>query len=137
MKWQFHDGGRKLAGYRPHARDCVIRSISIALNLDYKRTAKRIAKGLNWDDAHWSQGMHSGKYRNFLFKKGWMYISLTGERCDTDNAEDRLPKTQLILQMHRHLVACYKHILYDTWDSRTIRGKKKYPNTILGYWQKI
>lgn len=35
MKWKYSDGGRKAAGFKGEARDCVCRAICIADQLDY------------------------------------------------------------------------------------------------------
>ena len=37
MKWVYDDGGRKAAGFRGRAGDCVTRSIAIATRLSYER----------------------------------------------------------------------------------------------------
>jgi hypothetical protein len=36
MKWVYNDGGRKAAGYKGEARDCVVRAIAIATDQPYE-----------------------------------------------------------------------------------------------------
>jgi hypothetical protein len=44
MSYQYNDGGRSAAGFKGKAGDCVVRSICIAMNLDYKATYKLLAQ---------------------------------------------------------------------------------------------
>ena len=44
-QFQYDDGGRKLAGYKGSADDCVCRAIAIATGLPYKQVYDRLAEG--------------------------------------------------------------------------------------------
>ena len=41
----FNDGGRKAAGFKGKANDCVCRAISITTGLPYQEVYKRLADG--------------------------------------------------------------------------------------------
>jgi len=130
-KYVTNDGGRSAAGFKGNARDCVLRSICIALKLDYKTTYKRLTD--RWDKTP-RNGCNRTVYWPFLERKGWAFHATIN--CHTDNMEDHIPRGRVILSMPRHYVACINHVIHDAWDSRTKAGNGRKALKILGYWIK-
>ncbi len=130
-KYVNNDGGRSAAGFKGNARDCVLRSICIALKLDYKTTYKRMTTDSGKAPRN---GCGRGVSWPFLQGKGWVFHSTFN--CHTDNMEDHIPRGRVILTMPGHYAACINHIIHDNWDSRTKAGNGRTAKKINGYWIK-
>ncbi len=125
------DGGRKAAGYKtttPYQNDCVVRSISIAINEDYRTVFVELME----------LGLEMGGYPNFnpvwqryLTFKGWVK-----NKCPRDKNNKLIklrdwkvfPSRAVVLNS-RHLTAIVDGAVHDTWDCRY--------RPVNSYWTKI
>jgi hypothetical protein len=116
MKYQKSDGGRKQAfpNAEKRAGDCVIRSIAIATQQDYKKV---------WNDL-FSIALETGNFPNtdivcvtYLERQGWERIKF-GKKLVRLNSKF-IPKDKTIIcHVRRHWVAMIDGTIYDTWDCR-------------------
>ena len=125
------DGGRKDAGYKttkPYENDCVVRSISIALNEDYRTVFVEMME----------LGLEMGGYPSmkpvweaYLGNKGW-----TKNKCPRD-AQGKLIKlrswedspSRAVVLNSGHLTAIVDGAVHDTWDCSY--------RPVNSYWTKI
>ena len=132
--YKYNDGGRAEAGYKGHARDCVVRAIAIATETPYQevydglkkanqeyadsrrtRKAKRIkSKGTTPRN-----GNYRDVYQPYLESKGWLWkpTMKVGQGCKVHLKADELPSGKIICRLSRHLVAVVDGIVNDTYDS--------------------
>ena len=119
------DGGRKEAGYKGAARDCVVRSIAIASGQKYKRVYKDLQL-LQKADLK-SQGRRSRSVRNGVFQESWEpYIKALGFKKVVDDkildhkvlpTWENIPKTgNFIVLVPNHLTAVVEGVVHDTWN---------------------
>lgn len=141
QKYQFNDGGRKAAGYKGNASDCVCRSIAIvtgkpyqevydALNLmgENERISKR--KRTKSDSR---TGVFRVTYEKYLKSLGyeWIPTMQIGQGCKTHLRGDELPAGRLVVRVSRHITAMIDGVINDTTEcSRT--GMR----CVYGYFQK-
>jgi hypothetical protein len=133
MTWQHNDGGRRDAGYKGKAGDCVVRAIAIAtgkpyqevydelqeLNLDYMiDNTDRRARRIRERGATPRNGNYKQVYRPYLESLGWEWVPVMkfGSGCTMHLKPSELPKGTIIAKCSRHLVACIDGIAQDTYD---------------------
>jgi hypothetical protein len=141
MKFQFNDGGRKAAGYRGRAGDCVVRSVAIATGISYQqvydainelgaveRTGKRKRGKSNA-----RTGVYKGTIRRLLESLGWEWTPTMqiGSGCTVHLRADELPSGRLIVSVSRHLTAVIDGVIHDTHDPSR-RGTR----CVYGFWQR-
>lgn len=122
----FNDGGRKEAGYKGTARDCVCRSIAIVTGKPYKevydalnqlgeseRTGKRKRTKSSSRD-----GVYRTTYEKYLKSLGykWVACMTIGSGCTTHLDADELPKGRLVLRVSRHVTAMIDGVIHDIFD---------------------
>jgi hypothetical protein len=129
----YDDGGRKDAGHRGRARDCVVRSIAIALELPYER----VRGDLNERAARLSDvckvGVDRDVYEAYLAEHSWAFKATMGigTGCRVHLRADELPSGRIIARTSRHLVAVIDGVVRDTHDPT--RGGKR---CVYGYYSK-
>lgn len=129
LPFQYDDGGRKAAGYKGNADDCVTRAIAIAAQLDYQTVYELI-------NAHGKQERRYGKRderrrstartgvrktttRRVLTDLGWTWVPtmMIGSGCKVHLAADELPmRGRLIVSVSKHLTAVIDGVIHDTHD---------------------
>ncbi len=131
MQFIHDDGGRKEAGWKGEAGDCVTRSLAIATGKLYQevydalnglakteRTGKR--------KKHRSSarnGVYKACYRRYLESLGWRFVPCMaiGSGCKVHLHDGELPQGRLIVKLSRHLTAVVDGVIHDTHDpQRTI-----------------
>lgn len=131
MEWVYDDGGRKAAGYKGDAGDCVTRAIAIATGLPYKEVYKMInaqAKLESDKQLEKHRGQKRSSARNGVFKEtsrtvleslGWKWHSCMkfGVGCTTHMVADELPKGTIIVKLTKHLACVKDGVLHDTYNS--------------------
>lgn len=134
LGYEYNDGGRKAAGWKGHAGDCVTRAIAIA-NPDWSynevraglmklveewRASSRSKRAKRRSGNSVRNGTPKEVYRPFLEALGWRRISLI-EFGSPDrkymNTTD-IPSGTVIVEVRNHLAAVVDHVVHDTWDSR-------------------
>lgn len=149
LPWVFDDGGRRDAGYRGTAGDCVVRAICIGIGEDYGVLYKQLAQE-NRD--YWSAlsarhqakaPMRAAKYAKqavatarhgipdpvwqaLLTERGLERVHLPKGSRLTDLPIDRM----VIAVLRRHLVAVDHGTIRDTFDS-----SYGYDRLAFSYWQ--
>lgn len=152
MEFIINDGGRKEAGFKGDAGDCVCRSIAIITEKPYQevydalneisrelgywhRTRKIKTKyGTSYEKISSSRTGHMRKvYEKYLLSLGYKWIPTMqiGSGCKTHLKPDELPKGRLIVAVSRHLTAVIDGVLHDTYDC-TKNGTR----CVYGYYHK-
>ena len=131
LKYKFDDGGRDQY-FEGNAGDCVVRSIAIATNSDYKLIYDTLFnKAKDYINNHNNKisrrmnpsprdGTNKVIYEEYLLTKGWKYISLIKFGSKDRTRIDQLTHLNNIIihVMPSHLVCMKKGIIHDNWDSR-------------------
>lgn len=146
IDFQYNDGGRKQAGYRGSAGDCVARAIAIASNRPYKEVYDRLAKG-NATQRQGKAGKTSGKrsarngiyvkrkwFKDYMKELGFKWVPLMsiGTGCQVHLHRDELPSTgRMVLSLSRHMAAYVDGWLHDTYDC-----SRNGTRCVYGYWFK-
>jgi hypothetical protein len=118
--FKYNDGGRKAAGFKGSASDCVARAISIASGIPYKEVYDEInrrAKSERREDKSSARtGVHNRLWRKYCEDLGmtWVPTMGIGTGCTTHVRADELPNGRLILSVSKHVVACIDGVLHDT-----------------------
>lgn len=146
--FDYNDGGRKEAGYKGKAGDCVVRAIAIALELPYQQvydelkeanknyslTKKtRQAKRIKSDGTTPRNGNYRQVYEPYLLSKGWKWTPTmkVGEGCKVHLTRHELPSGRLIVRVSKHLTTMIDGVINDIYNpSRD--GKR----CVYGYYQK-
>jgi hypothetical protein len=152
MTFVYNDGGRKAAGYKGEAGDCVTRAIAIATNKPYQevydalraenreyarahrgRVAKKIARGKGLSGTTPRSGVYKEVSRPYLIALGWKWTPTMsiGTGCKIHLRAGELPSGRLIVKVSRHMVAVIDGVLHDTHDCS--RGGTR---CVYGYWSK-
>lgn len=122
MDFVYDDGGRKAAGRRGQADDCVVRAIAIAMQRKYSEVydainetakAERYMRGrigllaATGRGSSARTGVHKPTYKTFLSESGWVWTPTMqiGAGCRVHLRADELPTGRLIVSVSRHLVA--------------------------------
>lgn len=144
----YSDGGRREAGFRGNAGDCVTRAIAIASGKPYREVYDALAHG----NATQRQTKHSrrkqasaGKrtaangiwtgrkwFKDYMRGLGfeWTATMHVGSGCKVHLAKDELPSGRLVVMLSRHAAAVVDGVLYDNHDSRRFGSR-----CVYGYWR--
>ena len=129
------DGGRKAAGYKGNASDCVLRSLSIALGEDYEdlrrelmeetknfanTSRSRKAKRQKKEGSSVFKGVYREIYSVILKRRGWIRTGMSkiGSSKRYYLTKSDVPPVPVILHTRRHLTTSIDHTIRDTWDTR-------------------
>lgn len=140
--FNFNDGGRKAAGFKGKAGDCVCRAIAIAAQLPYQEVYDRLAEG-NADQRKSKRtpkrsrsannGINTKRkwFKDYMRELGfvWTATMQIGSGCKVHLQSDELPSGRLVCSVSRHNVAVIDGVINDTYDST--RGGKR---CVYGYW---
>lgn len=124
--FRYHDGGRKAAGYKGDASDCVCRAIAIAAEkpyrevyeaLNYLASSERKGKRKRGISSA-RTGVYKATMRKYLAHLGWRFVPTMaiGSGCKVHLRPDELPKGRLIVQVSQHVTAVIDGLIYDTHD---------------------
>jgi len=123
-----NDGGRKNY-FKGTAGDCVVRSITIATDLDYKKVYDDLF-ALNGGSPR--DGVHKKIYHDYILGLGfdWVPTMTIGSGCKVHLHHSELPKGVLITRLSGHLCAVIDGCINDIYDcSRD--GKR----CVYGYYE--
>lgn len=126
MEFVYDDGGRKEAGFKGDARDCVCRSIAIATGKPYKEVydtinefakAERISKRKH-RKSNARTGVYTVTTRKIMAYYGWRWVPTMqiGQGCTVHLKADELPKGRLVVKLSKHCVAVIDGVIHDTYD---------------------
>jgi hypothetical protein len=125
MKHQYNDGGRKAAGYKGTAGDCVTRSIAIAADKPYREVYDALNE-MAGHERHGKRkrgisssrnGVFRTTYQRYLESIGWKWTPTMkiGQGCTVHLRETEIPQDRaLVVVLSRHLTAVINGIIHDT-----------------------
>lgn len=123
MKFQWDDGGRRAAGFRGQADDCVTRSIAIATGLPYRRVyddlnARTLDMRQKGEAFGASTGIPRDIYEPYLCELGWVWTPkmTIGSGCTTHLRAGEVPEHRIIARLSKHLVAVVNGVIRDLSD---------------------
>lgn len=126
MRFEYDDGGRKAAGYKGTAKDCVCRAIAIATGNPYAKiydmlnayAAKERGRGSFKRRSSARTGVYKETINKVMDALGWVWhpCMKIGQGCTTHLDADELPKGRLIVRVSKHLCAVIDGVLHDTHD---------------------
>jgi hypothetical protein len=138
--FQLDDGGRRAAGFKGKAGDCVVRAIAIATARPYQeiydlvnsaaiheRTGKR-KRGIS----NARTGVYKVSIKRIMKHLGWVWTPTMqiGSGCTVHLRADELPPGRLVVSVSKHLTAVMDGVIHDTHDCSR-RGTR----CVYGYWQ--
>lgn len=137
MPFIFDDGGRKAAGYKGFAGDCVARSIAIASGLPYAKVYADLAKiegsrRGNTKGESARNGIHTNRkaFKDYMVSLGFVWTATmgigTGCRVHLDAQE--LPKGRLVVAVSKHYTSVIDGVIHDTHNPSD-RPTTVYPAT--------
>ena len=147
-EYQYNDGGRKDAGYKGNAGDCVVRAIAITARLPYESVRQalmernrafaetsrsRVAKTLRKRGASTRNGNFKKVYHDFILSLGftWVPTMHVGSGSKVHFRKEELPRGRLILRLSKHLCAFVDGVVHDISDPSR-EGKR----AVYGYYEK-
>jgi hypothetical protein len=139
MNWVYDDGGRKAAGFRGRAGDCVTRSIAIATRVPYRQVYALLNEQAQRE---LPTGGRRSSARNGVFRQtcqrvleslGWRWVPTMkiGAGCRVHLKTAELPRGRLIVRCSKHTTAVIDGIIHDTHDPS--RGGTR---CVYGYFTK-
>ncbi len=139
----YDDGGRKAAGYKGKAGDCVCRAIAIATELPYQQVYNALNNIAQTEHRSKNKskrssartGVHKRTIRRFMKSLGWTWTPtmFIGQGCKVHLRSDELPKGRLVVSVSRHLTAVLDGIIHDTTYDCSRQGTR----CVYGYYQKL
>lgn len=146
MRYVYDDGGRKAAGRKGDADDCVVRAVAIATARPYAEIyaaineaakAERSMRGKIGKMAATGRGssartgVHKVTTKSFLTALGWKWTPTMriGTGCTTHLRANELPSGRLIVSVSRHMVAVIDGVIHDTHDP-----SRDGTRCVYGYW---
>jgi hypothetical protein len=145
MKFIYDDGGRKEAGFKGKAGDCVCRAISIASGSPYIEVWQRLA-----DSSYGQRSSSRTKKKERTADKGintrrkwfkeymrnvgfvWVPTMHLGSGCVVHLRDGELPMGRLVVAISKHYVAVIDGVIYDTHDCSRDGNR-----CVYGYYQLI
>ncbi len=138
----YNDGGRKAAGYKGSAGDCVCRAIAIAAQLPYQQVYDRLAEGqatqrkskrTSKQSRSARDGIHAKRkwFKDYMLELGfvWTPTMQIGSGCQVHLKADEIPSGRLVCVVSKHYVAVIDGVINDTYDCS--RDKTR---CVYGYW---
>ena len=127
MKCVYDDGGRKAAGYKGRADDCVARAIAIVSGLPYADVYERLARETGAQRASKRTKKQAASARNGIYVRRkwfkdymaelgfiWTPTMQIGQGCKVHLADGELPPGRLIVAMSKHYTAVIDGVVHDT-----------------------
>ena len=146
MKFIYNDGGRKEAGYKGDAGDCVCRAIAIATQRPYQEIYDRLSegnatqrkrKGSKSNTRSARDGISTTRkwFKDYMKELGftWTPTMFIGSGCKVHLKADELPQGNLVCNVSKHSVAVIDGVINDVEDcsrdeTRCVYGYYKLAN---------
>jgi hypothetical protein len=140
MKFQFDDGGRRLAGFTGSTGDCVVRSVAIATGIPYQRVYDYVNQlAVNErtgtrkrGKSNARTGVYRGTFRKLMESLGWVWTPTMhiGSGCKVHLRAKELPPGRLVVSVSKHVTCVLDGVIHDTHDCSR-RGTR----CVYGYWR--
>jgi len=143
MRFQFDDGGRRVALYHGLTGDCVVRAVAIATQQSYHTVYEALAGGVRTErltkgsrrKASARNGVHVRRqwFKQYMESLGWRWTPTMGigTGCTTHLREHELPAGRIIVSLSKHYAAVVDGVIHDNHDPS--RGGMR---CVYGYWSK-
>jgi hypothetical protein len=143
MQHVYNDGGRKAAGWKGDAGDCVVRAVAIATQQPYQTVYDRLSEGVRTQRKSKRSRVKSSArngvstrrqwFTNYMEGLGWEWVATMGigTGCKVHLRAEELPGGRLIVNVSRHLVAVIDGVIHDTFDP-----SREGTRCVYGYWRK-
>src|SRR5690606_39707795 len=110
LRWTYNDGGRREAGFKGEAGDCVVRAAAIAMDRPYRdvyNDLNAFAKEFERRKKRKSSartGYQMDTLRAYMEKQGWRWVPTmqVGRGCKVHLRADELPKGRIIVRLSKH-----------------------------------
>lgn len=146
MRWIYNDGGRRAAGFKGEADDCVCRSIAIVTGIPYREVydlINRFAKderyrrgklgflAVNGRGSSARTGVHKPTIRELTRTLGlrWVPTMKPGTGCRVHLRDGELPNGRLLVACSKHITAVINGVIHDTHDP-----SRNGSRCVYGYW---
>ena len=129
MKIVVNDGGRKAAGYKGRAGDCVTRAIAIATGLPYSQVYDKLASETGNQRASKRKGKRTATARDGITTKRkwfndymtslgfvWVPTMTIGSGCKVHLRAGELPSGRLVVSLSKHMCAVIDGVIHDNHD---------------------
>lgn len=116
LEYIYNDGGRSKYFKGKDTGDCVVRSIAIAAQRDYKEVYDEAAKLLGYTPRN---GIKHKDTRQLVshFGGSWVSKMSIGQGCTTHLRRDEIPmQGRIICSVTGHLTAVIDGVINDTYD---------------------
>lgn len=122
------DGGRRAAGFRGMAGDCVTRSIAIASGLGYADVYAALSEGCRTQRvtkgrrrlASARDGVNTSRkwFKDYMRSIGfeWTATMKVGSGCRVHLTDGELPDGRLVVMLSRHATAVIDGVIHDMHD---------------------
>lgn len=134
----YTDGGRRAAGFRGEARDCVTRAIAVVTGMSYRDAYALVNEAgkaeRRSNRSHARTGVHKPTIRRIMagLDFTWTPTMRVGGGCRVHLCADELPAGALVVSLSRHVTAMVDGVICDTHDPS--RGGTR---CVYGYWHRI
>ena len=141
--FKHNDGGRRAAGYKGNAGDCVTRAIAIASGLPYATVYEDLAKGTGSQPAG-KRGKRPASarsgisvtrkwFKDYMASIGFVWTPTMGigTGCKVHLNADELPAGRLVVRVSHHYTTMIDGVIQDTYNPD--RGGAR---CVYGYWLK-
>lgn len=132
MDFKYSDGGRSNYFKAHSVGDCVVRSISIATEQDYKKIYNDLSKIMGKGNSP-RNGVPKQIIKKYMASIGWQWVPTmkVGQGCKVHLNKNELPNGKLVVSVSKHLTAVIDGVIYDTYDCS--RGGNR---CVYGYFKK-
>jgi len=140
MNLVFDDGGRRAAGFRGRAGDCVARAVAIVSGRPYREVYETINNGCR-TQRRTSKGKYGARsrvdvrrkwFRDYMSSLGfsWTPCMGIGTGCRVHLHDGELPAGRLVVSVSKHYTAVIDGVIHDTHDPQRTTGR-----CVYGYWK--
>ena len=132
IRFKLNDGGRKDAGFKGQAPDCVVRAIAIVMGAPYRQVRKDIlelTKEMTGGMEDISRGVYPPVTHRYLTERGFELVI-----CKNQYVDDLPTNTALIVCTARHDFAMVDGVVNDTWHGHKSRRTKNGFAKVRGYY---
>ena len=148
MRYVYHDGGRKGAGFKGDAGDCVTRAIAIVTDRPYSEIYQELSDEIRaWLGGRTSKakrhrlkkrspysprnGVPNPVVKRYLDRLGfeWTPTMGIGTGCTVHLKDNELPEGRLVVRLTGHICAVMDRVVYDTYDP-----SRNDTRCVYGYW---
>lgn len=141
MQFQYNDGGRKEAGFKGLAKDCVTRAIAISTGLEYNIVYEMVdrygAKEYNSKHKSSKSSARSGVWkpttRKIMADLGWEWVPtmFVGSGCRVHLKKSELPNGVIMVSLSRHMTTVIDGVINDTYNP-----SRNETRCVYGYYKK-